>query len=70
MRACVEAFAYLKSCVTDACPGISLVKRYRLESMQSDILDANLQRDDFPITVVAEAAELNRCSEAGAVQRQ
>lgn len=37
-----------------------LVKRYRLESLQSDILDANLDREAFPITVVAEAAELGR----------
>jgi len=37
-----------------------LVKRYRLESMQSDILDANLDREAFPVTVVAEADGLGR----------
>lgn len=41
-------------------PSAGLVKQYRLESMQSDILDANLDREAFPITVVAEAGELGR----------
>lgn len=37
-----------------------LAKRYRLESMQADVLDANLDREAFPITVVAAADELGR----------
>ncbi|KIY94161.1 hypothetical protein MNEG_13803 [Monoraphidium neglectum] len=37
-----------------------LTKRYRLDALEADILHASVDKDAFPTSAVAEAAELNK----------
>lgn len=42
------------------CHIAGLIKRYRVDCMDAEILQANVDRDAFPTCVVAQASELNR----------
>ena len=46
--------------VTLHCEGGGLTKRYGCDTAEADILQAAVDRDAMPTTVVAEAGELNR----------
>lgn len=39
-----------------------MVKRYQLDAVEAEMLQAEVDKDAMPTCVVAEAGELNRCA--------